>query len=94
MQPTTLKIPPELKARVAALAADAGKTVHAFLLQAIEEQTTRAERRRQFVAAALAAEAQVTKDGKVFPMEAVHRHLRERAAGRKSTRPKAVSWRK
>lgn len=94
MQPTTLKIPPELKARVASLAAEAGQSVHAFLLAVIEEQIDRAERRRRFVAAALAAEARVLRDGVGVPAQAVHRWLRARAAGKKAPRPRATPWRR
>ena len=39
MQPTTLKLPDELKKRIVALAADAGKSVHAYLIEAIDSQT-------------------------------------------------------
>lgn len=94
MQPTTLKIPPELKERVASLAADEGKTVHAFLLEAIEEQTGRAERRREFVAAALASEEKALKSGKGYRAEAVHAWLWELGAGKSPKSPKKVAWRR
>ena len=46
---TTLKIPEELKRRVTEAAAAAGKSPHAFMVEAIDLQTQFAERRREFV---------------------------------------------
>ena len=54
--PTTLKLPDELKDRIARLAKAAGITPHAFMVQALGAQAELAERRREFVAAALAAD--------------------------------------
>lgn len=92
--PTTLRLSPALKARVAALAEDSGKTVHAFLVELIEQQTDQADRRRQFVADALAAKEQLLRDGKGYPANAVHEWLRARAAGKNPPLPKKVAWRK
>ena len=89
---TTLKLPETLKRRIAALAKSADKTPHAWMLEALERQATLAERRRSFVAEALAAERQVTESGKVYRAEDVHRYVRARAAGKKSGRPKPVTW--
>ena len=50
MSTTTLKLPEELKERIAAAAADAGKSPHAFMVEALAAQTGLAERRRVFVA--------------------------------------------
>ena len=94
MQPTTLKIPPELKARVVSLAADAGKTVHAFLLDTIEQEADRAERRREFIDAALAADAKMKKSGLGTPAKAAHKWLLAVAAGKSPPRPKKAAWRK
>ena len=94
MQPTTIKIPSELKTRIAALAAAAGKSVHAFLLQMVEEQADREERHQQFVGEALASLEQTKKDGTGYPAKAVHKWLRARAAGRNPPLPKKVAWRK
>ena len=94
LQPTTIKIPPELKARVVSLSAAAGKSVHAFLLEAIEQQADRTERHRQFVGEALEALEQVKKDGTGYPAKAVHKWLRDRAAGKNPPLPRKVAWRK
>jgi len=49
---TTLKLPEQLKARVVKAAAGAGKSPHAFMVEAIDLQTQLAERRREFIASA------------------------------------------
>lgn len=48
MSTTTIRIPDELKARVAAVAEQAGVTSHSFILQAIAEKTQQEELRRDF----------------------------------------------
>ena len=52
MATTTLRVPEELKARVAELAERAGKTPHAFMLEAIEESVRLAETRALYGRAA------------------------------------------
>jgi predicted transcriptional regulator len=89
---TTLKLSETLKKRIAPLAESAGKTPHAWMVEALETHATLAEKRRAFVADALAAEKEVKKTGLVFRAEDVHRYIRARAAGKKSARPKAVKW--
>ena len=46
MSTTTIRIPDELKARVTAVAEQAGVTTHSFILQAIAEKTQQEELRR------------------------------------------------
>ena len=43
MSTTTLKIPDALKVRIADAAQQAGKSAHAFMLEALEAETRRAE---------------------------------------------------
>lgn len=87
---TTLKLPEILKKRIAPLAESAGKTPHAWMVEAIETQATLAEKRRAFIADALAAEKEVERTGLVYRAEDVHRYMRARAAGKKAPRPKLV----
>ena len=89
---TTLKLPEKLKRRIVPLAKSADKTPHAWMVEALELHATLAERRKSFVAEALAAEKQVEESGKVYRAEDVHRYIRARAAGRKPGRPKPVNW--
>ena len=46
MSTITLKIPEALKARIADAAGQAGKSPHAFMVEALEAETRRAEMRR------------------------------------------------
>ena len=89
---TTLKLPETLKKRIAPLAESAGKTPHAWMVEALETQAVLAEKRKAFIADALAAEKEVGKNGLVFRAEDVHRYIRHRATGKKSARPKPVKW--
>ena len=89
---TTLKLPDSLKKRIAPLAESAGKTPHAWMVEAIETQATLAEKRTAFVADARAAEAEVERTGKVYAFDDVHRYMRALASGKKARRPKPVNW--
>jgi predicted transcriptional regulator len=93
MPATMIKLSNELEARVANVIDGTGQSMHAFLLEAVERQTRTAEQRRTFVEDALASRTEALQSGTGCEADAVHAHLRARAAGRKSTRPKARSWR-
>ncbi len=87
---TTLKLPDNLKKRIAPLAESAGKTPHAWMVEAIETQATLAEKRQAFVADALAAHREVEQTGLVYRAGDVHRYIRARVSGKKAPRPKLV----
>ena len=89
---TTLKLPERLKQRIAPLARSAGKTPHAWMVEALETHTVLAEKRRTFLADALAAEKETGRSGGAYPARDVHRYLRARAARRKAKRPKPARW--
>ena len=89
---TTLKLPENLKKRIAPLAESAGKTPHAWMVEALETHAALAEKRGAFVADALAAEQEVERHGKVYAFEDVHRYMRALARGGKVRRPKPVKW--
>jgi predicted transcriptional regulator len=85
---TTLKIPEELKRRVTEAAAAAGKSPHAFMVEAIDLQTQFAERRREFVGSALTAEQEVAQYGLVHDGDEVLSYLQARLSGAGATRPR------
>ena len=85
---TTLKLPDELKARVTEVAAQTGQSPHAFMVDAIEQQTQLAERRRGFVGSALVAEQEVAQYGLVHDGDEVLAYLAARLEGRKASRPR------
>jgi predicted transcriptional regulator len=91
MAVTSLKLPDDLKQRVARVVADSDQSAHAFMIQAIERQTAFAEARKRFVADALAAEKAMVRSGKGYAAGDVHRYARDKAAGKRPERPKSVT---
>ena len=92
MSPTTLKLPAELKQRIAAVAAGAGTSPHAFMVAAIERETALAEQRRTVVTEALAARERTIASGRGYTAAAVHRYISARVRGKRTRRPKATTW--
>lgn len=85
---TTLKLPDELRHRIARIAEEAGQSPHAFMVEAIRAQTELAERRRKFVASALDAEREVARFGVVYDGDEVLSYLQSRLTGRPARRPR------
>jgi predicted transcriptional regulator len=92
MHPTTVKLPDGLKKRIATVAKARGKSMHSFLVEAIERATDEAELRQEFVARALASRAEVARTRKLYGADEVHAYILARASGKKARRPKARSW--
>jgi predicted transcriptional regulator len=91
MPTTTLKLPDALKARVASLAAEKGRSPHALTVEAIERHVDREERMRDFVREALAAERDIADGGAIYAAEDVHEWIDRFSQGEKPPRPKP--WR-
>lgn len=89
---TTLKLTEHLKKRITPLAKSVGKTPHAWMVEAIKTQAVLAEKRRAFVAGALAAEKSVERNGKVYAFDDVNHYMRTLASGKAAKRPKPVKW--
>lgn len=89
---TTLKLPEELKARIARLAKQTSQSSHSFMLRALEREVSREERMRDFVKAALASDAAVEAGAAVYRAEDVHAWMERLAKGEKPPRP--APWRK
>ncbi len=94
MSTTSLKLPDELKQRAVAIAQAQGISPHAFMVQAIEQAASAAERRSAFVDEARAAREEALASGKGYDADEVHAYLRTRIAGKKATKPRAKSWRR
>lgn len=88
---TTIKLPRELKARIARVARKIGQTPHAFMVEALERQTTREERMEDFVKEAMAADKEISAGGDVYAASDVHAWLGRLAQGRRAPRPRP--WR-
>jgi predicted transcriptional regulator len=91
--PTSIKLPPDLKKRVSAVIEGTEKTAHAFMVEAIDQQTSLAEKRKAFVASALAARRNFVRTGKGYALADVRRYLAARAAGRTARKPRLKRWR-
>ncbi|CAG0971039.1 hypothetical protein RHDC4_01283 [Rhodocyclaceae bacterium] len=89
MSTTTIRLPEELKARVAKAAKRAGTTAHGFILDAIAEKTAQAEQRAAFDAEAEERYARIVASGKTIPWNEMRGHLESRLAGKAAKAPAA-----
>lgn len=89
MPTTTIRLPEDLKARVAAAAERAGTTAHSFILEAIAEKADQEERRADFNNVAEQRYAQIIASGKTIPWSEMRRYLEHRLAGQTAKRPLA-----
>ena len=84
----SLRVPPEVKKKVAKLAEAQDTTSHAFMLSAIREKVQAEEARAAFHAEARRRLARMQKTGLAIPAEEVLAYVRERARGGAPARPK------
>ena len=89
MSTTTIRLPEDLKVRVAAAAERAGTTSHSFILDAIAEKAEQEERRADFNDVAEKRYAQIVASGKTIPWSEMRSYLESRLAGKTMTRPVA-----
>ena len=89
MSTTTICIPENLKARVAAAAKRAGTTEHGFILEAITEKVGQAESRADFHELAETRYANLMAYGSTIPWETMRSYLENRIAGKSGARPEA-----
>lgn len=87
MSTTTIRLPDELKARLARLAKGAGITPHAFILQAIEERTEQADAEAEFHRLALQRWAEFKRTGEAISQEEMRRYVNQLAAGGNAALP-------
>jgi predicted transcriptional regulator len=93
MSATSLKLPDELKRRIARLAASSGQTPHAFMVDALAREAERSELRQRFATEAAKSERESLSTGKAHSLAATFDYLAARVAGNKPRRPRARSWR-
>ena len=89
MSTTTIRLPEDLKARVAAAAKRAGTSAHGFILEAIAEKTEQEDLRADFDAVAENRYAKIASSGKTIPWQEMRGYLEGRLAGQKVKRPVA-----
>ena len=88
MPTTTIRLPPDLKERVARAAERAGITAHRFILEAIVEKAEQEERLATFQDAAEQRYAGILASGKTVSWNEMRRYLERRLTGNKIARPK------
>jgi len=81
--PNRIKLPGALKERIAPLADAAGKTPHAWMVEALERQVEFAEARESFIRDAEASAAEVDAGGDLYAAKSVVSYLNARAAGKR-----------
>jgi predicted transcriptional regulator len=86
---TTIRMPAELKERVARAAKRAGVTSHGLILEAIAQKIDEDELRAEFDGVADQRYAATIASGKTIPWGDMRLYLERRIAGKAATRPKA-----
>lgn len=89
MSTTTIRLDEGLKARVATAAERAGKTAHAFIVDAIAQSVEQAEVDDEFHRVADERWARVLASGRTVPFEEAKDYLEARARGETPRRPAA-----
>ena len=89
MSTTTIRIEDQLKARVAAAAERAGKTAHAYILDAIARTVEQAELDDEFHRLADKRWANILATGKTVPWDEARAYLEARARGESPRKPAA-----
>ncbi|HOM14023.1 MAG TPA: type II toxin-antitoxin system RelE/ParE family toxin, partial [Rubrivivax sp.] len=89
----TIRLPDELKARVAAAAERAGTSPHGFILAAIAEKAAQDEQRLAFEALAQQRCDKLVASGRSVPWSEMRRYLEARASGPRRRAPPPGSWR-
>lgn len=89
MSTTTIRIDEELKARIAAAAARAGKSSHAFILEALSDTVEHSELDEKFHRIADRRWAALQRTGESVAWSDAKAYLQGRAAGKAAPRPAA-----
>jgi len=89
MSTTTIRLPEDLKIRVAAAAKRAGTTAHGFILEAIAEKAAQEERRADFDVVAEDRYARLVASGETISWQEMRGYLEDRLAGKPAKRPPA-----
>jgi predicted transcriptional regulator len=94
MSTTTLRLPADLKVRIARLAEKSGKTPHSVMLDAIAQKVEEEELRASFHAEADARFAEMMQSGAGIPWHDMRTYLKSRAGGKTARAPRARAWRR
>lgn len=86
---TTVRLPQELKSRVAKLAAASGVSTHSFIVEAVAERALTEEARADFERVAQERWQHYRRTGLSVSMDDMLQYARERAAGKDVPPPRA-----
>jgi predicted transcriptional regulator len=86
---TTIRLPDDLKERVAAAAEKTGQSPHSFILQAIAEKAQHTERQSEFLGVAEQRFSEIAATGKTIAWDDMRAYLQARAEGKAPPRPRA-----
>ena len=94
MSTPTLRLPDELRARIAKLAEKSGQTAHSVMLDAIAQKVEEAELRASFYSEADNRFAEMIESGAGIPWHDMRAYIKTRASGKIARAPKVRAWRK
>ena len=89
MSTTTIRLPDDLKARVADAAKRAGTSAHNFILEAIAQKADQAEHQNDFNDVADTRYTDIIATGETISWDEMRAYLEARLAGKSATRPLA-----
>jgi predicted transcriptional regulator len=89
MSTTTIRLPSDLKSRVAEAAKRAGTTTHGFILEAIAEKTDQDEKRAEFEVEAEGRYAKIIASGETIPWDDMRNYLITKISGKNISAPKS-----
>src|SRR4051812_38149606 len=92
MSTTSLKLPDDLKGRIAAVAEKSNLSSHALMLDLLEKGVTAQEKRQEFVASALRAKEKFDRTRLGYDMDEVFEYFDAKIQGRKPVQPKLKKW--
>lgn len=84
---TTIRLPEELKGRIASAAERAGKTTHSFIIEAITEKAELEEQRAGFDLEADARFSKIVESGNTVAWSDMRTYLQQRVNGEMPARP-------
>jgi len=88
MTTTTIRLPQELRERIARVAKRAGTTSHSFILEAIAEKAEQEERRNEFQNSAEQRYSAIVESGKSISWNDMRHYLERRVTSGKIAKPK------
>ena len=89
---TTIRLPPDLRARLKALSRQTGRSAHSLIVEAVERHADYEEQLQALVREAIAADARIEETGEVYRAEDVHAWMERLASKPGVARPKP--WRR